>query len=283
MDGGRDGQDLRRYRKDLVGLADLTEETGNTPGFILLWSKQALEGLEQTFSKETHRQEKVLQREILEKEDWIRKLESVVSELSTENLTLKKLGVLSPVRIPQTGEDKRPEEDGNRLPPGLARKAEWQARIRKCLDGLEAKAREAEQEKEEKKQAWAERETAEGPLRGRKPRETPPDPESPKANLTDPENRIMISRREGYVQAYHAQIVESEEQIIWSQDHSGGERHESDVSHAGSDKGRVGPGGNRRSSSGGSGRQGLLEQGVHIAVDPKNRNSLSPPSGRSGA
>lgn len=81
---------VRRYLKDHVGLADLAEETGTSPGLILQWAKQALEGLEQTFSKETHRQRKVLHREILEKEDRIRKLESVVSELSTENLTLKK-------------------------------------------------------------------------------------------------------------------------------------------------------------------------------------------------
>ena len=81
---------VRRYLKDHVGLADLAEETGTSPGLILQWSKQALEGLEQTFSRETHRQRKVLHREILEKEDRIRKLESVVSELSTENLTLKK-------------------------------------------------------------------------------------------------------------------------------------------------------------------------------------------------
>ena len=88
---------VRRYLKDHVGLADLAEETGTSPGLILQWAKQALEGLEQTFSKETHRQRKVLHREILEKEDRIRKLESVVSELSTENLTLKKNpGVLSP-------------------------------------------------------------------------------------------------------------------------------------------------------------------------------------------
>jgi Na+/phosphate symporter len=71
-------------------LADLAEETGSSPGLILEWAKQALEGLEESFSRETHRQRKVLHREILEKEDRIRKLESVVSELSTENLTLKK-------------------------------------------------------------------------------------------------------------------------------------------------------------------------------------------------
>ncbi len=90
-------QVVRRYLKDHVGLADLAEETGITPGLILQWAKQALEGLDQTFSKEMHQQRKVLHREIQEKDDRIRKLESVVSELSTENLLLKKsTGDLSP-------------------------------------------------------------------------------------------------------------------------------------------------------------------------------------------
>ena len=83
-------QIVRRYLKDHVGLADLAEETGRTPGLILGWAKQALEGIEQTFSREMHPQRKVLHREIQEKEDRIRRLESVVSELSTENLELKK-------------------------------------------------------------------------------------------------------------------------------------------------------------------------------------------------
>ena len=83
-------QIVRRYLKDHVGLADLAEETGSTPGLILGWAKQALEGIEQTFSREMQQQRKVLHREILEKDDRIRRLESVVSELSTENLLLKK-------------------------------------------------------------------------------------------------------------------------------------------------------------------------------------------------
>ena len=83
-------QIVRRYLKDHVGLADLAEETGSTPGLILGWAKKALEGIEQTFSREMQQQRKVLHREILEKDDRIRRLESVVSELSTENLLLKK-------------------------------------------------------------------------------------------------------------------------------------------------------------------------------------------------
>ena len=78
-----------RYLNDHIRLADLAEETGTSPGLIFQWAKQALEGLEQTFSKGTHRQRNVLHRKILENEDRIRKLESVVRELYTENLPFK--------------------------------------------------------------------------------------------------------------------------------------------------------------------------------------------------
>lgn len=53
---------VRRYLKDHVGLADLAEETGSTPGLILGWAKQALEEIDQTFSREMHQQRKVLHR-----------------------------------------------------------------------------------------------------------------------------------------------------------------------------------------------------------------------------
>ncbi|MHB1286212.1 MAG: transposase [Leptospirales bacterium] len=69
---------VRRYLKDHVGLADLAEVTGSPTELIFRWAKHALEGVEQAFSGETHRQWKVLHREILEKEDRVRKLESVV-------------------------------------------------------------------------------------------------------------------------------------------------------------------------------------------------------------
>ena len=106
------------------------------------------------------------------------------------------------------------EEDGNRLPKTLAKKDERKSRIRKCLADLEAKAERLEREKEEKAEKRSEREKTSGPLRGRKPKEAPVDPEALKANTTDPESRIMKSRKEGYVQAYNAQIVVTEDQII---------------------------------------------------------------------
>ena len=76
-------QIVRRSLKDHVGLADLAEETESTPRLILEWSKRALEGIWYTFSREIHQQRKDLNREVLEKDDRIWKLESVISELFT--------------------------------------------------------------------------------------------------------------------------------------------------------------------------------------------------------
>ncbi len=106
------------------------------------------------------------------------------------------------------------EEDGNRLPKTLAKKDERKSRIRKCLADLEAKAERLEREKEEKAEKRSEREKTSGPLRGRKSKAAPVDSEALKANTTDPESRIMKSRKEGYVQAYNARIVVTEDQII---------------------------------------------------------------------
>ena len=123
-------------------------------------------------------------------------------------------GWLSESETADREETKAGEENGNRLPKTLAKKDERRSRIRQCLADLEAKAERLEREKEEKAKKRTEREETSGPLRGRKPKETPVDPEALKANTTDPESRIMKSRKEGYVQAYNAQIVVSEDQII---------------------------------------------------------------------
>ena len=90
LDRGRKGPDCLPVSERPCGSGDLAEETGSTPQLILGWGKQAPEGLDQTFSGGMHQQRKVLHREIREKDNRIRKLESVVSELSMENLLLKK-------------------------------------------------------------------------------------------------------------------------------------------------------------------------------------------------
>lgn len=110
----------------------------------------------------------------------------------------------------QYGADRR----GDELPEGLRTRADRLARLQ------EAKARLEKEEKEEReKQAAkiAERETAEAEgkkRRGRKPKspEAAVNQEA-KANVTDPESRIMKTAK-GYEQGYNAQAVVSKDQLI---------------------------------------------------------------------
>lgn len=110
----------------------------------------------------------------------------------------------------QYGVDRR----GDELPEGLRTKKDRLARLR------EAKARLEQAEKEEReKQAAkiAEREAAEAEgkkRRGRKPKlpEEAVNKEA-KANVTDPESRIMKTAK-GYEQGYNAQAAVSQDQLI---------------------------------------------------------------------
>jgi len=107
------------------------------------------------------------------------------------------------------------ERRGDELPEGLGRRVERLKRLE------EAKAR-LERESAEKAQAAQEHiaqrqagEVATGKKkRGRKPKmvETVPAAEA-KANITDPDSRIMKTRQ-GYVQGYNAQAIVSQDQII---------------------------------------------------------------------
>jgi len=123
-------------------------------------------------------------------------------------------GWLSEAETADREETRTGEGDGKRLPKPLAQKEERKSRVRKCLADLEAKAEQLEREREEKVENRTEQEETSGDLRGRNPKEAPVDPETLKANTTDPESRIMKSHKEGYVQAYNTQIVVNEDQII---------------------------------------------------------------------
>lgn len=104
---------------------------------------------------------------------------------------------------------------GDEVPEALRGKASRLARLKECRERLE---REAAEKADTQARKIRERETEEAASgekkRGRKP--APPDstpaPEA-KANVTDPESRIMKTRS-GYVQAYNAQAAVTEEQII---------------------------------------------------------------------
>lgn len=88
-------------------------------------------------------------------------------------------------------------------------------RLKECKQRLEeeAAARAAQQREKIEAREALESETGQK-KRGRKPNEPMPEPAAEaKANPTDPDSRIMKTRR-GYVQGYNAQAVATEEQII---------------------------------------------------------------------
>ncbi len=114
-------------------------------------------------------------------------------------------------------EDKKYGKDsrGDELPEGLRSSAERKKRLKECKQRLEEEAEEAKEAQKEKIAQRAKEEEESGEKkRGRKPLE-PEDvvDREAKANITDPESRIMKTRK-GYVQGYNAQAVVTKEQII---------------------------------------------------------------------
>jgi len=115
------------------------------------------------------------------------------------------------------GKDSR----GDKIPEGLKDRSTRLARLKECQERLA-------QEKEEKVQCQAERikkrqveEEAKGhKKRGRKPKEVAKVMQAEaktKANVTDPDSRIMKTRA-GYIQGYNAQAVVDRGQIILAAD-----------------------------------------------------------------
>ncbi|MEK7381662.1 MAG: aminotransferase class V-fold PLP-dependent enzyme, partial [Elusimicrobiota bacterium] len=102
------------------------------------------------------------------------------------------------------GADKR----GDELPEELRGRKSRLARLKECKERLEREAALKAAAQEEKIQKRAAEEEATGRRkRGRKPKEADPKPaEEAKANVIDPESRVMKTRS-GYVQGYNAQAV----------------------------------------------------------------------------
>ena len=104
---------------------------------------------------------------------------------------------------------------GDELPEDMRVRKTRIERLRECRERLEREAAERAAEQQRKIDERAAKEEATGKkLPGRKPKEPDPTPPSKaKANVTDPESRIMKTRK-GYVQGYNAQAAVTEEQII---------------------------------------------------------------------
>jgi transposase len=113
-------------------------------------------------------------------------------------------------------EDRRyGKKRGDELPEDMRNQKTRVARLKECKERLEKEAEERAAQKQKKIDERAAKEEATGKkLRGRKPKEPDPTPSSKaKANVTDPESRIMKTRK-GYVQGYNAQAAVTENQII---------------------------------------------------------------------
>jgi transposase len=107
------------------------------------------------------------------------------------------------------------EKRGDELPEGLGRREERLKRLHEAKSRLEGEAEVAARAAQEHLEQRQAEEMASGQKkRGRKPRVVGPAPvEEAKANITDPDSRIMKARQ-GYVQGYNVQAVVSQDQII---------------------------------------------------------------------
>jgi len=108
-----------------------------------------------------------------------------------------------------------PEQGGDELPEGLGRRAERLKRLQEAKSRLEKEAEAAARVGQEQLAQRQAEEAASGKKkRGRKPKVVEPAPvEEAKANISDPDSRIMKARQ-GYVQGYNAQAIVSQDQII---------------------------------------------------------------------
>ncbi|MCP4343114.1 MAG: transposase [Desulfobulbaceae bacterium] len=104
-------------------------------------------------------------------------------------------------------------ERGDRLPKELTDPKERIKRIKAAKERLDQELKQKQNEQAEK----VKEHKASGPKRGRKPKSPDDIKIKKKANITDPESRIM-KNRSGFVQAYNCQAACSEDQIIVSAD-----------------------------------------------------------------
>ena len=133
-----------------------------------------------------------------------------------EGLAKEMKKILAEAEAVDREEDRRyGKKRGDELPEDMRNQKTRVARLKECKERLEKEAEERAAEKQKKIDERAAKEEAIGKkLRGRKPKEPDPTPSSKaKANVTDPESRIMKTRK-GYVQGYNAQAAVTENQII---------------------------------------------------------------------
>lgn len=125
--------------------------------------------------------------------------------------------MLMEAKATDSEEDARygPDRRGDELPEGLGRRAERLKHLKDAKARLEGEAAlTAQAAQEHLAQRQAEEATTGKMKRGRKPKAVLPTPSGvAKANITDPDSRVMKTRQ-GYAQGYNVQAVVSEDQII---------------------------------------------------------------------
>ena len=141
---------------------------------------------------------------------------SLAANRTARSLEAEVAAMVSEAEETDTAEDAMfGDERGDELPAELRNRSDRSARLRACLERLRGDAAAEAARRQEKIDARAAEEEATGKRkRGRKPKpaEAAVDEEA-KANVTDPDSRIMKSRK-GYLQGYNAQAVVTEGQII---------------------------------------------------------------------
>ena len=112
-----------------------------------------------------------------------------------------------------------PGHRGDELPDAMRDRHGRLERLKGCRERLEGEAAAAAADHARRLQERAAKEAETGQkLRGRKPKPVSEAPEAEaKANVTDPDSRIMKTRR-GYIQGYNAQAVATADQIIVAAD-----------------------------------------------------------------
>lgn len=142
---------------------------------------------------------------------------ALASNRTVETITAEVSRMLTEAQATDADEDRQygAERCGDELPEALRDRTSRLARLQACQERLEREAAEATAQQQAKIAARQAEEAATGQKkRGRKPKAAEAAADSTaKANVTDPESRIMKTQG-GYVQGYNAQAVVTEDQII---------------------------------------------------------------------
>jgi transposase len=104
------------------------------------------------------------------------------------------------------------------IPENLVNSQTRRGRLQLALNVIEEAERKEKEKHEQKVLERAEKEEKQGKLRGRKPKEKPNLEKKKKANITDPDSKILKTRK-GFIQGFNGQaMADCKHQIIVAQD-----------------------------------------------------------------